>query len=237
MDKDNVLFFNPDAHPTDTLKAFNEFCVRFELRYDAQFTDPPKTAMDAALARWVIENTTTTVTNPRPDVETYDTISDTWKSKDKVSKILGLFSSPRLHSDWVAAQRDEAVRKKATWTVFKNTMEQFYKPTENPTLNNYKFRSLIQESGESFSAYCNRTEREAKVCSFKCTHADCTAEATSIRDQIVIGTTNNKIREEALLKSWDLATLRTEGMKLESAIRGEAEISGDGEPIRKVFLC
>ena len=42
----------------------------------------------------------------------------------------------------------------------------------------------------------------------------------------MIGTTNNKIREEALLKSWNLTTLRTEGMKLESAARGEVEISG-----------
>ena len=43
----------------------------------------------------------------------------------------------------------------------------------------------------------------------------------AIRDQIVVGTHNEKIREEALLKSWKLAELRTEGMKLESASREE----------------
>ena len=226
MEKENILCFNPDAHPHDTLKSFKEFCVKFELRYDAQFTDPPKSAMDAAIQRWVIQNTTETVTDPKPDVNTYDTLRENWRSRDRVCKILGMFSSSRLYSDWEAAERNEDTRKAASWQVFKTTMEQFYKPTENPTLNNYKFRSLVQETSESFSAYCNRVEREAKVCSFKCRHGDCTAETTSIRDQIVIGTSNTKIREEALLNSWDLQTLRTEGMKLESASRGEVEISG-----------
>ena len=192
MEKESSLFFNPDAHPTDTLKSYKEFCVRFELRYDAQFTDPPNTAMDAAIKRWAIQNKTETVQNPTPDLDQYDTIRDEWRSKDKVSKVLGMFSSPRLYSDWEAAQRDELFRKRATWTQFKAAMELFYKPTENPTLNNFKFRSIVQEGSESFSAYCNRVEREAKVCSFKCGHLTCTAEAIAIRDQIVTGTTTIK---------------------------------------------
>ena len=105
-------------------------------------------------------------------------------------------------------------------------MQDFYKPTENPTLNNFQFRSLTQQTNESFLSFCNRVEKEAKTCSFKCEHADCSAESIAVRDQIVIGTINNRIREEALLKSWNLTTLRTEGMKLESATRGEVEISG-----------
>ena len=31
------LFFDPDKHPENTLKAFNEFTQAFELRYEAQF--------------------------------------------------------------------------------------------------------------------------------------------------------------------------------------------------------
>ena len=61
----------------------------------------------------------------------------------------------------------------------------------------------------------------------KCEHAECSAETTAIRDQIIIGTHNSTIREEALKKSWDLETLCCEGMKIESAVRGGAEISGD----------
>ena len=44
---------------------------------------------------------------------------------------------------------------------------------------------------------------------------------------MITGTTNNMIREEALLKSWDLQKLRTERMKIESASKGGAEIAGD----------
>jgi hypothetical protein len=36
------LFFDPDKHPEDTLKAFQEFIQTFELRYHAQYPDPPK---------------------------------------------------------------------------------------------------------------------------------------------------------------------------------------------------
>ena len=50
---------------------------------------------------------------------------------------------------------------------------------------------------------------------------------TAIRDQIVIGTRYQHIREEAFLKSWNLASLRTEGMKLESALQSSAEIGGE----------
>jgi len=41
------MCFNRDANPNDTLKSFKEFC------YEAQFTEPPKFAMDAAIKRWV----------------------------------------------------------------------------------------------------------------------------------------------------------------------------------------
>ena len=75
--------------------------------------------------------------------------------------------------------------------------------------------------------HCNRVAKEARHCQFKCASADCSAEATSIRDQIVIGITSDGIREEALKNSWYLATLRKEGMRLESAAKGAAEITGE----------
>ena len=106
-------------------------------------------------------------------------------------------------------------------------MENYYKPTDNPTLKNYQFRSLAQNHHETFPAFCNRVAMEAKHCNFKCNDAACTAGNVAIRDQIVICTNNKDIREDALLKSWDLATLRTEGMKYESAQKGGAEIAGE----------
>ena len=156
----------------------------------------------------------------------FDRLKEQWKSKDKVAKVLGMFSGPRLYEDWQIALPDENNRDDATWDIFKTTMEGFYKPSENVTLNNYQFRSLSQHDDESFASYCVRVEKESKACTFKCQHLDCTAESIAVRDQIIIGTTSGKIREEALLKSWNLGALRTEGIKLESAYRGEAEISG-----------
>ena len=43
------LFFDPDDHPENTLKAFEEFIQQFELHDDAMYPDPPKVSLEAAL--------------------------------------------------------------------------------------------------------------------------------------------------------------------------------------------
>ena len=101
-------------------------------------------------------------------------------------------------------------------------MSAYYKPIENITLKHFHFRSNIQKDGETFVAFCNRVLLETKHYNFKCT-----AEDTSAQDQIIIGLKSNNICQEALKKSWDLDTLRREGMKMESAARGGAEINGE----------
>ena len=120
-----VIFFDPDQHTKDTLKSFKSFCTRFQLRYEAQFPDPPKTAMDSAIQRWVLGNTTTE--NPKPvcSVAQFDQMKNEWKEQDKVKKVLGIFSSPRMYADWETALPDEQQRNNATWTEFKAAMEVF----------------------------------------------------------------------------------------------------------------
>ena len=147
-------------------------------------------------------------------------------ARDKVRKLLGFFATVRLQQDWKAAEPVEANRD-CTWKDFLKKMRAYYKPTENTTLRNYEFRQLTQLPSETFSAFCNRISKEGNTCSFcDCAaDSDCTAANTAIRDQIVIGTHQEKIREKALLKGWALDDLRKEGMKIESAARGEERIS------------
>ena len=90
----------------------------------------------------------------------------------------------------------------------------------------------------SFSAFCNRVEKEGKTCYFcDCTNnAICNAEGLAIRDQIVIGTLSDQIREKALFESWDIAALRENGMKIGSAALGRDAINdkqGQGKNIAK----
>ena len=227
----STLSFDPDCHPEDTLKAFDEFVQRFELRYDAQFPDPPKVSMDSAIERWKLCSGDPT---KLPTVDEYDQIRNTWISHDKVAKFLGMYSSNRFYEDWKSAVPLEENRKKCTWNFFLEKMKSFYKPTENLTIKNYQFRSLCQENSETFIAFCNRVDREARHCNLKCDSDTCTAQDTAIRDQILIGTTNEKIREEALKRSWDLATLRKDGMQLESALRGASELSNENGSVNKL---
>ena len=149
-----------------------------------------------------------------------------------VAKCLGMYSSRRFYNDWVSAVSDENDRKCASWETLKNRISEFYKPTENLTLKNFQFRNICQNPDETFISFCNRIEREAKHCQFRCSNDDCTAESTAVRDQIVIGLVNDEIRQEALKRSWSLAELRTEGMRLESASKGALEISGDSKVSR-----
>ena len=86
----NKLYFDPDQHPEETLKAFDEFTEDFLLRYDANHPDPPKVSMDAAIQRWKIDNN-----NAQPTVAQFDTIKESWQTKDKVAKFIGLYSSCR----------------------------------------------------------------------------------------------------------------------------------------------
>ena len=106
------LFFDPDKHPEDTLKAFQEFIQTFELRYHAQYPDPPKVSLDSAVERWKVANTTESNPQPEPTLDQYDKIRDEWQAKDKVAKFLGMFSSRRFYSDWQVAEPDELIRNK-----------------------------------------------------------------------------------------------------------------------------
>ena len=58
----------------------------------------------------------------------------------------------------------------------------------------------------------NHVALEAKLCNFNCESPQCTAEETALRDQIIIGSKDNEIRQEALKRSW-LESLRKEGVK------------------------
>ena len=103
----STLFFDPDKFPDNTLKAFAEFVEDFELRYDANFPDPPKVSLDSAVERWKMINV-----DKKPSLEEFDSIVEEWKSHDRVAKFLGLYSSRRLVSDWKAACPEEKERKK-----------------------------------------------------------------------------------------------------------------------------
>ena len=236
------LFFDPQQHPDNTLQFFIQFTQQFQLRYAAQFPDPPKASLDSALQRWRIQNITSEALNPTPTLEQYDELVANWQAKDKVAKFLGMFSSMNFHDDWLAAQPEETLRKNAGWTDLVGYMTEYYKLAENITLNNFHFHALTQSEGQTFSDFCDEVEEEAKR-NFKCHHDDCTAEATAVRDQIVCGTSNEKIREEALMKRWDLVNLRKEGMRMESELQQQqqrqaaVELSDDSPETPNPITC
>ena len=202
------LFFDPDDHPENTLKAFQEFIQRFELRYDALYPDPPKVSLEAAIERWKILEATLENPSPKANLIFANTLKHTtnyqifWESIHQ-----GDYTRTGV---WLHQRRKQG--KMHSGKIVFITNSAYYKPTGNLTLKHFHFRSNIQKDSETFIAFCNRVLLEAEHCNFKCT-----AEDTAVRDQIIIGLESNDICQEALKKPWDLDTLRREGMKMESA--------------------
>ena len=122
--------------------------------------------MDVAITRWKFSHATAEDTDPKPTIDDYDSLHNNWRSKDKVTKFLGLFSSKRFHTDWRAAVPDENQRDTSSWTDFVTSIHAYYKPTENATLKNFHFRELCRHTDETFTAFCNRVELEASHCYF-----------------------------------------------------------------------
>ena len=135
--RSNQVFFDPDHHPEDTLKAFEDFIQIFQLRYEAQYPDPPKVSLEAALQRWKVTHATEEDPSPKPTVDQYDKIGMEWQDKDRVKKLLGMFSSHKLYEDWCVAEPDESKRLNARWPEFIKAIKTYYKPTENQTLKHF----------------------------------------------------------------------------------------------------
>ena len=77
------LQFNQDRFPHTTLKAFNEFIEQYEFRYEAQYPEPPKHAIEACITKW------TATTKREPTYTDMEFIKNTRISKGKIKSFLG----------------------------------------------------------------------------------------------------------------------------------------------------
>ena len=111
-----------------------------------------------------------------------------------------------------------------------NRFRQAFGLNRNVTLANYRFRSLRQGPEEDFDKFVIRVKQEVKNCSFNCTSPTCTASQTMIRDQILIGTTDDSLREKALAEQMDLNNVVDNGRMLEAAHRGATKLKIKQEP-------
>lgn len=122
-----------------------------------------------------------------------------------------------------------------------DALKKRYKPTKNTTLSNFEFHKLEQKEAESFDLFVNRVKHEAALCEFKCVDG-CTVQDILIRDQIIVGTSNDEIRKNALKQQWGLQELILNGRSLEAASQGANKITSsnrlptavDSSDIRKV---
>ena len=106
-------------------------------------------------------------------------------------------------------------------------MKARYTPSSNKVKNHYLFHRITQNVSESFDDFAYRIQAEAELCDFKCSSNDCTVKDILIRDQILVGTDNEVIRQEALKNQWGLDDLFKKGRITEPGILAASEIKSE----------
>lgn len=190
--------FDPELHRTNAHDAFCDFVSRFQYEYDAIARDPPEGTEDKA----------------------------TWIEVNKRKLFLGRFASINLQRDFEDAV-SETERNNLKFTDLVTKMKTRYEPTRNYTLANHQFHRLSQRPEESFDNFSHRLRHEAKSCKFSCDSAGCNISEVMIRDQIVVGTVHNDIRNNALKNQWNLKDLIENGRKMEAAAHSAQRILED----------
>ena len=118
-------------------------------------------SLELATERWKICHSTIDTPNPMLNLEQYDQILDKWLVLQNFLEYIYQNS----YVDWCVAQPHEKTRNTATWEDFVATMEHYYKPTENPTLKNFQFRSITQHSDETFPSFSEYRKKQYVVIS------------------------------------------------------------------------
>ena len=186
------------------VSAFTEFCASFEYAYRALGRRPPKDIeVEAERKKWV-------------DI-------------DKQHIFMGRFADRNLQKRFEDVTTDDN-RPDMTFTEMSRLLKEEFTKNANTTLANYKFRQLSQESGESFDNFVIRVKREAKNCKFACSSGDCTVPKIMIRDQLVIGTNDQKIRQRALEEQWEYDEIIKKGRTMEAGSKGAESIRVKQEP-------
>ena len=189
--------FDPSEDPGNVLKNFLDFVSAYAYEYEAITKAPP---------------------------EGVDEVE--WHAINKRRQFLGKYASRTFQRDFEDAVSPER-RSTLTFDEMVAAMTVRYQPTKNTTLIHYEFHQLRQEPGERFDTFVNRVKRHAENCEFVCLHENCQVRETLIRDQLVIGTTNNEIRRNALKEQWGLAELTTRARQLEAASYGAKQITDE----------
>ena len=184
---------DPSAHEGNTLQAFNDFIESWEMWYDvASLVELKEDASNAQIS----------------------------EHKAKVFRMC-VFAGERLKSDLKAEYNQDLTKLKGDdFNAMVAKLRQRYQPSQNQVLLHYQFHNLQQATGEKIDSFINRVCQHAEKCEFKCKNTSCTSRNAIheilIRDQIVIGTNNTTIREQALEKELTLTDLISHSRKVEA---------------------
>ena len=113
-----------------------------------------------------------------------------------------------------------------TYEEAREKLNNYFEPQINLAFETYRFRSMVQEDGETVDQFCTRLKTAASRCDFS-------DENRELRDQIVMSCTSNTLRKKALRDDLKLPDLLACARSHENADRQAALIEGSSE-VRRI---
>ena len=131
------------------------------------------------------------------------------------------FAGERLKSDCRVEYNQYLTKLKADdFNAMVEKLRLRYQPSQSQVPLHYQFHQFQQATGEKIDSFINRIFQHAEKCEFKCKNTVCTSRniinEMLIRDQIIIGTNNATIREQALAMELNLTALIFHSRKIEA---------------------
>ena len=128
------------------------------------------------------------------------------------ARCLGLFKIKEVYllNKSVPKGKDSNNDDVAEYRHARNIVDTKIKIKKNETYEAFRFRNITQRSGDNFSSFVHRCKVGVSSCGFSDEDRE-----RHIRDQIVFGTNNPIIRENALSENIVLAELAKKGLGIE----------------------
>ncbi|XP_035679983.1 uncharacterized protein K02A2.6-like [Branchiostoma floridae] len=139
------------------------------------------------------------------------TVSDDAKKRRKTLRYLMGDQARKVHDTLTIQKADNdgnmvaVAKEEQTVEQIVEAFDKYCNPKQNETIERYKFFTRAQQAGEAFDAYATHLRNLAKYCGFGA------IEESVIRDRIICGINDAKIRER-LLREKDLTLDKCEGI-------------------------
>jgi len=205
--------YSPTTYQCSTTKAFNDFIEKCEKprvlegsrKSDALEKFSQKQISEDDSGKMVVAN------NSSSGLEglLMRVLMKTWIPTERIRKIVDYISSREEKLKPSSNARGKEEEQNCGFTNIL-AVESASSDENNSAMENYRFRQMRQQPGETFKALYGRLRAASSKCTFSAS-SRCNATDIAIRDQLLIAMNNHDLKQKALENNWNLEVLLKNG--------------------------